>query len=320
VGIVRICVRRRIRNALMCLLAGGVLLGGGWLLVRNSSLVAVDHVHISGVHGAGAKEIRLVLDEAAKHMTTLNASAATLRHRLAGFAQVSGLHVSTSFPHTIHITVSEQLPVAVLSAGAGHTALAANGVVLGSMFATEKLPVIDSQSTAAGRVENATTLSYLTVLGAAPEALLKYVARAYASPRGITLAMRNGLLVYFGVDTRPHAKWLSLTRVLADPDSAGATYIDVRLPERPAAGIAGEASSSSADVSGLDSNSAALAQTLDSAISASPTQAAATASPTATSTEPTSTETQASETTASSSTETTPTPAATAETTIPPEG
>ena len=50
--------------------------------------------------------------------------------------------------------------------------------------------------------------------------------------------MRNGLLVYFGDATRPHAKWLSLARVLADPSSAGATYIDVRVPERPAAGFA----------------------------------------------------------------------------------
>jgi hypothetical protein len=49
--------------------------------------------------------------------------------------------------------------------------------------------------------------------------------------------MRNGLLVYFGDAARPHAKWLSLARVLADSTSAGAVYIDVRVPERPAAGF-----------------------------------------------------------------------------------
>ena len=32
------------------------------------------------------------------------------------------------------------------------------------------------------------------------------------------------------------AKWIAATRVLADPEAAGATYIDVRLPGRPAAG------------------------------------------------------------------------------------
>ncbi len=49
--------------------------------------------------------------------------------------------------------------------------------------------------------------------------------------------MRSGLLAYFGDASRPHAKWLSLARVLADSSCAGASYVDVRLPERPAAGF-----------------------------------------------------------------------------------
>ena len=65
-----------------------------------------------------------------------------------------------------------------------------------------------------------------------------HVARAYSGPRGLTLQMRDGLLVYFGDASRPHAKWLSLESVLADPSSAGAQYVDLRLPEHPAAGFA----------------------------------------------------------------------------------
>jgi hypothetical protein len=61
---------------------------------------------------------------------------------------------------------------------------------------------------------------------------------AFDGPMGLTLVLRRNLLAYFGDDSRPHAKWLSLARVLADPSSAGASYIDVRLPERPAAGFA----------------------------------------------------------------------------------
>jgi hypothetical protein len=60
----------------------------------------------------------------------------------------------------------------------------------------------------------------------------------YSGPEGLTVALRGGLLAYFGDAARPHAKWLSLARVLADSGSAGAAYIDVRLPERPAAGFA----------------------------------------------------------------------------------
>ena len=75
------------------------------------------------------------------------------------------------------------------------------------------------------------------VLGAAPVLLAKHVERIYEGAKGLTVAMRNGLTVYFGNASRPLAKWLSLARVLADSSSAGASYVDVRLPARPAAGF-----------------------------------------------------------------------------------
>jgi hypothetical protein len=88
-------------------------------------------------------------------------------------------------------------------------------------------------------VQGSALLASLTLLGAAPAPLAKAVTRVYTGPQGVTAAMRNGLVVYFGNATRPHAKWLSLARVLADPSSAGAVYVDVRVPGRPAAGFGG---------------------------------------------------------------------------------
>jgi hypothetical protein len=82
-------------------------------------------------------------------------------------------------------------------------------------------------------------LSELTILGAEPAPFARHVARVFSGPRGVTVEMRNGLLVYFGDGTLPHAKWLALARVLLDSSSAGASYIDVRVPERPAAGFPG---------------------------------------------------------------------------------
>jgi PKD repeat protein len=90
---------------------------------------------------------------------------------------------------------------------------------------------------AGARVGDPGLLSALTVLGAAPGPFAKVVARVYTDSNGLTVAMRNGLLAYFGDATRPHAKWLSLARVLADRSSAGASYVDVRVPEHPAAGF-----------------------------------------------------------------------------------
>ena len=45
----------------------------------------------------------------------------------------------------------------------------------------------------------------------------------------------TGPTLRFGAPSRLAAKWAAVTRVLADPSSGGASLLDVRLPERPAA-------------------------------------------------------------------------------------
>jgi cell division protein FtsQ len=124
--------------------------------------------------------------------------------------------------------------------------VAADGMILGPALLSGSLPTVNAESDRAsvGRqpgqtVSGASLLASLTVLGAAPPRMGRDVARVFNGPEGVTVTMRNNLTVYFGDGTRPHAKWLSLARVLADPSSAGASYVDVRLPERPAAGFPG---------------------------------------------------------------------------------
>jgi cell division protein FtsQ len=60
--------------------------------------------------------------------------------------------------------------------------------------------------------------------------------RAYLGERGLTLTMRDGPSLYFGTTADLRAKWAAAARVLADPTAEGARYVDVRVPERPAAG------------------------------------------------------------------------------------
>ncbi|MFZ2112847.1 MAG: hypothetical protein WAU77_03835, partial [Solirubrobacteraceae bacterium] len=125
------------------------------------------------------------------------------------------------------------------------------------------------------RLSEPAALAAVTVLGAAPAPLARNVARVYEGPEGLTVAMRSGLLVYFGNDTRPHAKWLSLARVLVSPSSAGAMYIDVRLPERPAAGF----STSSGSTTSSSTSGAPLQTSLcPSGCTSEPTAAALAAS------------------------------------------
>ena len=253
------------------------LLAGGWLWLRDSSFVAVRHVHITGVHGAEAIEIRSALDEAAKRMSTMDFNAARLRSAVASFAIVGSVHVKTEPPHTVSIFVTERPPVAALQSAGQHTAVAADGTVLGPAWLSSALPLVSSavEPAAGAHLSEGFALEAVTVLGAAPSALAKHVTRVYNGPEGLTVAMGNGLLVYFGDSTRPHAKWMSLARVLASTNAAGALYVDVRLPERPAAGFTAPATSSSASAASSASSAASTsAATAAAAASADPTAAA----------------------------------------------
>lgn len=266
-------------------LATAALLAGGWLWLRSSPLVSVERVQISGVQGVDAGPIDAALRSAARAMSTLNFDAAALRAAVAPFRVVKSVSATTSFPHGVRIRVVEQLPVAEVNAAGVHTALAGDGVVLGPEVlaaAHNQLPSIALSEVPAlagvpgppgGRIADATARAELRVLGAAPRVLLGWVAKVYTGPptrEGLTVQMRNGVDIYFGDASRPHAKWLAAARVLADPRSAGATYVDVLAPERPAAGT-GAAGGLSADgaasqVSASDPTSAQLASVLAAAI------------------------------------------------------
>jgi cell division protein FtsQ len=272
--------RKRLRIAVLASIVALPLLGGGWLWLRHSSLVAVRHVRVSGVHGSQAQAIEAALTGAAKRMSTLDVSTSKLRAAVASYPVVGDVRVHTSFPHGLSIQVIEQSPVATLSAGGVKTAVAADGVVLGEAHASSSLPTLSSQVqlSPGEHVRETALLGELTVLGAAPKALAKSVERAYSGSKGLTLVMHSGLRAYFGDSSRPHAKWAALVRVLADPGSVGASYVDLRVPERPAAGfpagvtppaVSGAEGEESATASAGGESEQSLAERLSSAVGSS---------------------------------------------------
>lgn len=234
----RALARRGVRIALLCALIALPLLGGSWMWFRKSSFVAVEKVRISGVSGPQAHAIEAALRSAAHGMSTLDLDAGALREAVAQFAAVRGLHFGTHFPHTLVISVTERPAVAALVVSGARTAVAADGLVLGAAVLTAGLPSVSAhwQPQPGQSVHEGGVLAELTVLGAAPKALAARVSSVYSGKHGLTVAMRNGMLVYFGDAELVHAKWLALQRVLLDEGSAGAAYIDVRMPARPAAG------------------------------------------------------------------------------------
>jgi cell division protein FtsQ len=271
-GITAVWRRRRARLAVLAVLLALPVLGGAWLLLRDSSFVAVQRVRISGVHGPEAAAIDAALVQAAHHMSTLDVNTGALRAAVAPFRLVRELRAVPSFPHGLRIEVVEALPVATLIAGGVRTGVAADGVVLGPGILSSSLPTLDvaSEPAPGARVTSPALLESLAVLGAAPAPLAQLITSVTRGPRGLTVGMRNGLTIYFGNAYRPHAKWLSLTRVLADPSSSGASYIDVRLPSRPAAGFPGAVAPNAAAGAGAGSSptSSELAASSESTIAA----------------------------------------------------
>lgn len=271
-------------GALVGLLA---VLGLAWFVVRSSPLSAVRRVEVHGVSGMDAGPIGSALVAAAKRQSTLGVDVGALRAAVARYHLVSRLQVSASFPHTLRITVTEQLPVATLRDGSERAVVASDGVVLDPRVVAGAAPTIDVPSLPSGHVTDLQLRSELAVLGAAPPVLLHRVARIYTSPNGLTVLMRNGLLIFFGDSARPHAKWLSAARVIASPLAAGATYVDVRVPDRPAAGGLSTTASSTGSTGTTDTTDATIAAALldaeGSGTSAAPTPSgtAATGSTTA---------------------------------------
>ncbi|HEY2536652.1 MAG TPA: FtsQ-type POTRA domain-containing protein, partial [Solirubrobacteraceae bacterium] len=144
-GIATVWAHRRLRIALLAILVAVPLLGGGYQLLRHSSLSNVEHVQVSGlaaVHGADTAAIETALTSAAHGMSTLAVSPAALRAAVAAYPIVGAVSVHPSFPHGLRIEVIERPPVAALVINGASTAVAADGVVLGPGFLSSSLPQV----------------------------------------------------------------------------------------------------------------------------------------------------------------------------------
>jgi len=237
--------RRRPRpRVLLALAAALLLLAGAWMWLRDSSLVAVNRVMVTGASGADAGQIRSALIVAGRNMTTLDVHMDQLQSAVAPFPVVKALRVSTQFPHGMRIRVIEQIPVAAVVVAGRTIAVAGDGTLLHDAVVPQNLPTIPLSVPPGGtHLTDPRAMAAVALLAVAPDQLLTHVSQVQStSAHGLVASLRNGPSIYFGDSGRPHAKWAAVTAVLADPGSAGAAYIDVNDPERAAAGSTAPAS------------------------------------------------------------------------------
>jgi cell division protein FtsQ len=212
------------------------LLALGWFWLRDSSLVAVDDVTVTGVSGPNADRITSVLEDAARDMTTLHVSKSDLDSAIAAFPQVKGIRITTHFPHRMDISVTEHNPVAVIVADGKRVPVSGDGKLLRSVQPGDIATVQMSTVPGGDRLTDPRAKSAVEMLAAAPSALRARVQNVWTGGHGLSARLSNGPLLYFGTPERLNAKWAAVTRVLEDPEAAGALYLDVRIPERTAAG------------------------------------------------------------------------------------
>jgi cell division protein FtsQ len=228
------------RRLVAAMFAAGVLtaaLVAGYPWLRDSSLVEVRETTVEGVSGYRAAEITAALERAASGMSTLDVDVGALRTAVDGFPTVRSISVDADFPHGLVVTVEEDRPVAALVSGSSKVAVAGDGRALPGV-PIAGLPLVPARgSLGSGSAVPKQTLAVLEALRAAPAGVRREVSfGGLARETGITFQLRNGITLRMGGPERMRAKWLAAESVLGDPELGTPTYIDLRAPDRPAAG------------------------------------------------------------------------------------
>lgn len=229
----------RLKRRLLALAALSLVLAGGfqfWL--RDSSLVAVKEVKISGLTTKDAPRVRIALANVAEEMTTLHVDRERLDRVVEAYPVVRELKVTPDFPHGLRVEVVEHVAAAMAVSDSGQVPVAGDGTLLRGLPVEGRLPTIAVDGMLGGdRLREGDGLAAAAVAGAAPALLRRRIDNvSRRSDDGLVAELGDGPVLVFGSASQLRAKWAAAARVLADPDAKGASYIDLRIPGRPAAG------------------------------------------------------------------------------------
>lgn len=228
--------RRLVAFAVIVMLA---LAGGYRFYLRDSSLVAVSNVRVEGLNPSlpGASRLQADLERAAREMTTLDVKPELLRRAAAQYPLVRSVSATSSFPHTLTVSVLERRPAAIIGEGSSAIVVADDGVVLRGMSADNlELPSLSDVHPPKGARITGNALEGARVLGAVPHALAPYVDRAVYGSKGVAVELTDGIELRFGNSAQAGRKWAAAAGVLANPALTALDYVDLTAPEFPAVG------------------------------------------------------------------------------------
>ncbi|HEX2502580.1 MAG TPA: cell division protein FtsQ/DivIB [Miltoncostaeaceae bacterium] len=242
--------RRRIARAqgrqrrLAALIGAAALaaLGLLWWLAHGP-LLAVNGVTVRGYDREDRAALTAAISEAASGGTMASPPVDEIRSAAAAFPWVAAVSVQRDWPRRVTVDVTMARPAGVAAGPGGEAALVSEaGRVLGPVpdragLGWLRLPAAPP---AAGYALGESDRAGLTFLAAAPPAAARRVRRlALDSTGALSARIDGGPVLRLGRPEDLAAKARALAVVLAQvppADLAAATYIDLRVPVRPAIG------------------------------------------------------------------------------------
>ncbi len=207
------------------------------LVLLYSPLAHPSRVYVTGATGPSQARIERALRQAGEGQSTLNVDRDAILSAVRAFPEVADVRINASPPSGLTLTAVMRLPVGVAVVAGRRMVVAGDGRILERASLTD-LPEIDT-SAGALQLRGAQVVGAgpaLEILAAAPHALLPLAKAVRVAPAGFEVTMRRGPRLIFGTAREARAKWVAASTVIADGAAAAASYVDVRVPSRPAVG------------------------------------------------------------------------------------
>jgi cell division protein FtsQ len=224
------------RRAIALGILAVVLLAGYRFWLRDSSLVAVEDVEVEGAT-TNADQVTASLVSAADGMTTLHIDDDALREAVSSYPTVASIKADSTLLHSLTITVTERLPIAVVKVGGQAVPVSADGYLLpGVTIEGAKLPPLEAEEEG-GRLDP-DGVAQSTIVGAAPGELREAISGVRWDPDrdSVIVDLEGAPELRFGDGEDAEDKWEAVAAVLADPELGAPSYADVSEPGRPVTG------------------------------------------------------------------------------------
>ncbi|MFT4036176.1 MAG: cell division protein FtsQ/DivIB [Patulibacter sp.] len=253
--------------AAACLSGLGVLLG---VILVYTPIAHPKTLTVVGVTGSSEARITRLLEQIGSRQSTFAVSHDALMRAVAAYPEVADVEIDSDPPFRLELRAVMRPAVGRLTLAGQTFVVAADGTIL-KRAADADVPKLDTTvgtlSVRGGRVTGAA--SVLTVLAAAPEPLLEIARSVDIGHAGIEIEMSHGPRLVFGTADQAADKWAAAAAVIADGSADGATYIDLRVPSRPAVGgLGGSKSAVSTDPPTLTAGASTGSATVGSAAGA----------------------------------------------------